>query len=355
MSADNDGKKYDVFISYRRKTGANDARLLEQALKARMFKVFFDFNSIRDGRFDERIYAAIKEAPVFILIMSSGALDPCARQEDWVRIELEYALKLGKKIISVAPSDQEWSFPEKLPGSLAQLRLEQVSKINKEADFDDSIDKIIKYRFPANLQLGERSDERTSAGKTTEDSFVLDYETLKQGSDPELVKHGLLGALIWLTVCLIPLFLISKNMPTLYTWGTNLHGWRLYPVVLIVLVWLNFLWQCLAVWGKFRKKHSRMSFSNRSFIGLVLILCAVFVLVAIKKISQEGLNFQALAGSVFVIAPICLGIFSVDVFLINVTAWESLKKRMIHMLLIDLIFVFVLGVMFIAQITGILG
>ena len=99
---------YDVFISYRRKTGANDARLLEQALKARKFKVFFDYNSIRDGRFDERIYAAIEEAPVFILVMSSGSLDSCVQQDDWVRIELEYALKLVKKIISVAPSDQEW-------------------------------------------------------------------------------------------------------------------------------------------------------------------------------------------------------------------------------------------------------
>ena len=27
--------QYDVFISYRRETGANDARLLQQALKAR--------------------------------------------------------------------------------------------------------------------------------------------------------------------------------------------------------------------------------------------------------------------------------------------------------------------------------
>ena len=54
---------YDVFISYRRITGANDARLLQQALKARGYEVFFDYDSLRDGQFDKRIFAAIDEAP----------------------------------------------------------------------------------------------------------------------------------------------------------------------------------------------------------------------------------------------------------------------------------------------------
>ena len=68
-------QKYDIFISYRRKTGVDDARLLQQSLKARGYNVFFDYDSLRDGKFDERIYAAIEEAPIFILILSEGALD----------------------------------------------------------------------------------------------------------------------------------------------------------------------------------------------------------------------------------------------------------------------------------------
>ena len=48
----NSGKKtFDVFISYRRETGADDARLLQQALKARGYNVFFDYDSLRDGKF----------------------------------------------------------------------------------------------------------------------------------------------------------------------------------------------------------------------------------------------------------------------------------------------------------------
>ena len=39
-------KQYDVFISYHRATGADDARLLQQALKARGYNVFFDYDSL---------------------------------------------------------------------------------------------------------------------------------------------------------------------------------------------------------------------------------------------------------------------------------------------------------------------
>ena len=152
--------KYDVFISYRRATGANDARLLEQALEARGFRVFFDYNSLRNGRFDEHIYTAIEQAEVFILIMSEGCLDRCSSEDDWVRMEIEYALKLGNKaIIPVAPSDQSWSFPSFLPQSLKELLLYQVSELNKAALFDASINEIIEDRFPEALKRKKAQDK----------------------------------------------------------------------------------------------------------------------------------------------------------------------------------------------------
>ena len=43
---------YDIFISYRRQNGSDDARLLQQALKARGYTVFFDYDSLRDGQFN---------------------------------------------------------------------------------------------------------------------------------------------------------------------------------------------------------------------------------------------------------------------------------------------------------------
>ena len=141
-------KRYDIFISYRRKTGADDARLLQQALKARGFNVFFDYDSLRAGQFDKRIYTAIEEAPFFILMLSEGALDNCVNEGDWVRNEIEYALKLTRKIIPVAVNPSAWTFPECLPAKIMEgIGNESISELNKAALFEESIEKLIKDRL----------------------------------------------------------------------------------------------------------------------------------------------------------------------------------------------------------------
>ena len=145
-------RNYDVFISYRRATGTNDARLLEQALKVRGFNVFFDYDSLRNGKFDEHIYKAIEDAPVFILIMTTGCLDDCINEGDWVRLEIEHALKNGKIIIPIAPSDQTWAFPSNMPPSMKELKMIHVSCLDKTALFDASIEIIIENRFPSELK-----------------------------------------------------------------------------------------------------------------------------------------------------------------------------------------------------------
>ena len=151
ISEDGNSQPYDIFISYRRKTGADDARLLQQALKARGFNVFFDYDSLRDGQFDKRIYAAIEEAPFFILMLSEGALDNCVNEGDWVRIEIEYALKHKRKIIPVAVNPSAWTFPECLPAKIMEgIKNESISELNKASLFDASIDEIISQRIKCN-------------------------------------------------------------------------------------------------------------------------------------------------------------------------------------------------------------
>lgn len=138
---------YDVFISYRRKTGADDARLLQQALKARGYHVFFDYDSVRNGEFDERIFSAIDEAPIFILMLSKGALDNCISEKDWVRIEIEYAIRKRRRIVPVSAAVKSWRFPADLPKSLQHITRIQISEINKASLFEESIDRIVKDRL----------------------------------------------------------------------------------------------------------------------------------------------------------------------------------------------------------------
>lgn len=147
-------QKYDIFISYRRKTGADDARLLQQALKARGYNVFFDYDSLRDGKFNERIYAAIEEAPIFILMLSEGALDNCANEDDWVRIEIEYALMHKCKIVPISINPSSWIFPKsffEIKG-VSNIANEQISELNKSTLFEESVDRIVIDRFPRELQ-----------------------------------------------------------------------------------------------------------------------------------------------------------------------------------------------------------
>lgn len=148
--------QYDVFISYRRATGADDARLLQQALKARGYNVFFDYDSLRDGKFDDRIFTAIEEAPVFIVMLSEGALDNCDKENDWVRLEIEHAIKHGCKLIPVAQTPQSWKFPVNLPRDVQPIVGEQISEFNKAALFEESIDRIVCDRFPSEMQTKKK-------------------------------------------------------------------------------------------------------------------------------------------------------------------------------------------------------
>ena len=83
---------YDIFISYRRDGGKELARPLKSELELRGYRVFLDFDELKDGVFDRRIMEAIDAAPIFMVILSPHALDRCANADDWVRREIEYAL-----------------------------------------------------------------------------------------------------------------------------------------------------------------------------------------------------------------------------------------------------------------------
>lgn len=179
---------YDVFISYRRNTGADDARLLQQALKARGFEVFFDYDSLRDGKFDDGILEAIDAAPVFVMLLSEGSLDRCAEEGDWVRAEIERALAKGGRIIPVAPSSQRWSFPDNLPASLRSIPSQQVSTMDKASLFEESIDKIVEDRFPADLKRKQRPAEAVPSTVPLPSSVFV-------GREAELARlHELLAA-----------------------------------------------------------------------------------------------------------------------------------------------------------------
>ena len=135
----------DIFISYRRVDGRDYARNIMQALKIVGYpKVFFDYNSLRDGIFNTQILDAIFSCKDFILVISPLALKNCGREGDWVAREIRTAIKYQKKIIPIVIEDTFQGWPADFPNDLSSIKDIHFHKLMTDEYFEDSIDKLTK-------------------------------------------------------------------------------------------------------------------------------------------------------------------------------------------------------------------
>lgn len=121
MNTDN----YDVFISYRRKGGFDTAGRINDLLSHEGYVVSYDIDTLREGPFDQQLLERIEQCVDFILIVDEHCfrrtLDPSTNpEEDWLRQELAYALKLRKNVIPVLLAGA--GFPMKLPDDIDRVR-----------------------------------------------------------------------------------------------------------------------------------------------------------------------------------------------------------------------------------------
>ena len=140
--------RYHIFLSYRREDGKDIARTLKETLAGKGYRVFLDMDELQDGVFDERILAAIDAAPIYMLIMTAHCFDRCHNVDDWVRQELEYAIRKGKTIIPINPDKQFVDYPATMPQHLKDsLSSHQYSAVDTGQLYQDSISKLIKQRI----------------------------------------------------------------------------------------------------------------------------------------------------------------------------------------------------------------
>lgn len=199
--------KYDIFISYRRVGGAQYARILQLMLIQRGYKVFLDYDELTDGVFSDKIRAAIKEAPVFMLVLSSGSMTRCANEGDWVREEITLAVKQQKHIIPVNPDNSFDGFPEGMPEELKEsVGSHQHSEISFGQALGATIDLMIKNRLVPTL------GERTSLDKRDED-YASAQETLrKQDAHNRFMKRlGIASAVSMIAIVMGTCFWFWKN------------------------------------------------------------------------------------------------------------------------------------------------
>jgi len=95
---------YDIFISYRRKSGSEFASFLTASLTDLGYEVFFDAQSLREGPFEEKISKAIEQCTWFLLLLAPNDLDRSLKipENDWIIHESKCALEAGKIIIPIS-------------------------------------------------------------------------------------------------------------------------------------------------------------------------------------------------------------------------------------------------------------
>lgn len=177
----------DVFISYRREGGYTMARLIYECLRNIGLSVFLDLEELRSGQFNEKLYEEIEKCKNFILILPPNSLDRCNSESDWLRLEIEYAIKQHKNIIPIMMVGFE--FPSQLPPSLQVLPFFNGVRASREY-FDATIKKIISMLHgieldESKLKLNERhddvryyydEDEQEKHRLRTEDILLSSYE-----------------------------------------------------------------------------------------------------------------------------------------------------------------------------------
>ena len=148
--------KYDIFISYRRDGGRQFARILQLMLVQRGYRVFLDYDELTDGIFSEKIVEAIKDAPMFMIVLSKGSMVRCANEGDWVRREITLAIEEKKHIIPVNPDNEFDGFPEAVPSHIKDpIGMHQHSEISFGQALGATIDLMIKNRIAPTV--GERN------------------------------------------------------------------------------------------------------------------------------------------------------------------------------------------------------
>jgi len=134
--------QYDVFISYRRDGGEYTARVIYDKLKELGYSVFFDVESLRSGDFNTKLYDVIDNCKDFIIVLSPGALDRCVNGDDWVKNEIEYAIKKDKNIVPILL--RGFAFPDNLPESISTLPRYNGIEANSQF-FDAFISKLQEF------------------------------------------------------------------------------------------------------------------------------------------------------------------------------------------------------------------
>ena len=136
-----------VFISYRR-TNMPWALAIYQNLTAHGYDVFFDYESIASGDFEQIILENIRARAHFLVVLTPSALERCDDPNDWLRREIETAFDEKRNIVPIFLEGFDFSSPsisKHLTGKLENLK--KYNGQNIPAGFFDAAMSRVREKF----------------------------------------------------------------------------------------------------------------------------------------------------------------------------------------------------------------
>ena len=153
-----------IFISYRAAYETYAAwiqrELANKNINAFIYQHYDDEIDSEHITIEKFIYPEIERSEAVIVVLAGNTLDKCIEPDDWVRLEIEKAVELGKKIIPVCISG--FSYPTEYPDSLyflSKLRAVKWNTLHPE----QSIANILRLLPPRTFSERLRSSVQKSS------------------------------------------------------------------------------------------------------------------------------------------------------------------------------------------------
>lgn len=141
--------KYDIFISYKRKS-LPTANNLYYRLTTRGYSTFFDLEEMGRDNFNVQLLNYIENAKDVIVILEESSLDGCKKEnwekEDWFCHEIAFALEKKKNIIPILLNGYQMPSQNFFPDRLKELSLKNAPEFNFSF-FEAYLDKLIEKEY----------------------------------------------------------------------------------------------------------------------------------------------------------------------------------------------------------------
>ena len=164
-----------IFISYRRADAGWPVRWLAEWLTSQFGPgvVFLDADSIRPGDdFAAKIEAAMGACSVLLVVIGPQWLaaegKPGRRAgdpKDWVRLEIELAIKRGIRVIPVLVNGARMPSPGELPPSLRALAYRQAVELNPASPDTRRLASVLEDALAPEENMPDARSDQPAAGR----------------------------------------------------------------------------------------------------------------------------------------------------------------------------------------------